>query len=474
MILFGGLIIIALVVYAVVRRVDVRLALLLAAVALGAMCGTLPAIAQKFFSTLVAAEFVVPICSAMGFAYVLRQTGCDRHLVHLMVNPLRRVSFLLIPGAVMVGFICNIAIISQVSTAVTVGAVLIPILLASRVSPETAGAALLMGASIGGELLNPGAPEFRTIITEARKLGVPLDSAHCAQAVLPLLMIHVPASIGLFWWQSRKTERAWAALPESERPLPKNLTLITEGEEPFKINFFKAAVPLVPLVLLMLMGKPLEIISIPHDWLVGAKESASLLEKASKFLEEPRLANATAEIFDSRLISLAMIVGVLCASLASPRAAKDSAKAFFEGAGYAYANIISIIIAAVCFGEGVKGIGLDKVIGAFVEHQPGALLPLAGFVPLGFGAVSGSGMAATQSLAGFFIGPGQSVGLSPEHTGAVIAIGAAAGRTMSLVAAVTLMCAQLTETSPVRLARRVAFPLLVGTAATVIVAMVRQ
>ena len=445
MILFGGLVIIALAVYAVIRRVDVRLALLLAAVSLGAISQTLPAITQKFFATLTDGKFVIPICSAMGFAYVLRHTQCDRHLVHLLTNPLKHGRSFLIPGAVLVAFFVNIPIISQTSTAVAVGAVLVPLLLAARVSPETTGATLLLGASIGGELLNPGAPEFRTISAEAYNLGIKLDPSLCVQAMLPLLLVHVPVATGLFWLQSHRVEKIWIA-QNAEVASP-------TAVENFHVNFFKALVPLVPLALLIIAGKPWELIPIPESWLVDSKDAPGT--------------------FDSRLIGAAMIVGVLCAALTAPRQAKELAGTFFEGAGYAYANVISIIVAATCFGEGVKNIGLDKVIGDFVTQQPGALLPLAGFVPLGFGFVSGSGMASTQSLAAFFIVPGQVLNLSPQATGAVVALGAAAGRTMSLVAAVTLMCSQLTDTPPDRLVRRVAFPLLVGMAATVIFAMLR-
>ena len=98
-----GLLIIAAAVYAILKRVDVRLALLLAAAALGAIGGDLAAVVRKFFLTLTNEQFVVPICCAMGFAYVMRQSGCDQHLVHLLVKPLRRVRVLLIPGAVLVG-----------------------------------------------------------------------------------------------------------------------------------------------------------------------------------------------------------------------------------------------------------------------------------------------------------------------------------------------------------------------------------
>ncbi|HEX4590342.1 MAG TPA: hypothetical protein VH120_10465, partial [Gemmataceae bacterium] len=76
-----GLAIIAAAVVAIARRVDVRLALLLAAFAMGGVAGDVSPILRTFFATLGSEQFVVPICSAMGFAHVLRQTGCDRHLI---------------------------------------------------------------------------------------------------------------------------------------------------------------------------------------------------------------------------------------------------------------------------------------------------------------------------------------------------------------------------------------------------------
>src|ERR1700687_5123322 len=129
-----GLVIIAVTVYAILRRVDVRLALMVAALALGAggndiaeSTAGIAAVLRTFLATLSNEQFVVPICTAMGFAHVLRLTGCDQHLVQLLVNPLRRVRVFLIPGAVVVGFLVNIPVISQTSTAVAIGPVLIPL-----------------------------------------------------------------------------------------------------------------------------------------------------------------------------------------------------------------------------------------------------------------------------------------------------------------------------------------------------------
>src|SRR4051812_44787613 len=113
-----GILIVAAAATAVLRGLDVRLVMFLGAVALGALAGDVPAILKTFLSTLADEQYVVPICSAMGFAYALRQSGCDRHLVLLLVQPVRRIRFLLLPAAVEIGFFVNIAIISQASTAV--------------------------------------------------------------------------------------------------------------------------------------------------------------------------------------------------------------------------------------------------------------------------------------------------------------------------------------------------------------------
>ena len=105
--------------------------------------------------------------------------------------------------------------------------------------------------------------------------------------------------------------------------------------------------------------------------------------------------------------------------------------------------------------------------------MPGLLLPVAGFVPLAFAALSGSGMAATQSLYTFFVDPATQLGADPKEVGAVVSISAAAGRTMSPVAAVALMSAKLTGTNSFQLARRVAVPLLVSIAVMILLRMGR-
>jgi DcuC family C4-dicarboxylate transporter len=118
----------------------------------------------------------------------------------------------------------------------------------------------------------------------------------------------------------------------------------------------------------------------------------------------------------------------------------------------------------------IQAAGLARSLGNLIEQVPGLIKPLAAFVPLTFAAISGSGMASTQSLYGFFHHPAVALGLDPVDIGALVSLGSAAGRTMSPVAAVVLMCAALTQTNPFTLVRRV--PLLTGVAVVVLLRLV--
>ncbi|MBY0524619.1 MAG: C4-dicarboxylate transporter DcuC [Gemmataceae bacterium] len=445
-----GLLIIAAAVYAIARQFDVRLVLTVAGLALGALAGQPMAIVRTFLATFSNERFVIPLCTAMGFAYVLRLTECDRHLVQLLVKPLRRARPILIPGAVLVGFLVNIPVVSQTSTAVAIGAVLVPLLRAAGFSAVTTGAALLLGSSLGGELLNPAAPELLTV-AEALKI----QSADCVEHVLPLLLVQLAVATPVFWFL--------CARAESQEPMKEETPAKEEkcdAELGFRVNLFKALVPLVPVTLLFLAGPPLKLVQVPRDW----------------FVEPPKTVDAApaprgAEVFESRQIGAAMLVGVVLAAMSAPRKLRDVATSFFEGAGYAFARIIGIIVAASCFGEGIKRIGLATAIGFLIDAAPILLIPVAGVLPMAFGWLCGSGMATTQALFEFFVAPAKAVQIDAAHVGAVVSIASAAGRTMSPVAAVTLMSAALTETNPLLLVRRVAVPLLIAMAITVIVAI---
>src|SRR4029079_1419339 len=131
----------------------------------------------------------------------------------------------------------------------------------------------------------------------------------------------------------------------------------------------------------------------------------------------------------------------------------------FEGAGYGFTHVVSLIVTANCFGKSIESAGVAQALGQLIADAPRLMQRLAAFVRLTFAGISGSGMASTQSLYGFFHTPALALGIDPVSVGALVSVGAAAGRTMSPVAAVALMCATMTGTNPLALAKRVAGPL---------------
>ena len=89
MTLAATILIILLALYALLREVDVRLVLFLAGLALASLAARPLVVFDTFLVEMGNGKTIGPICSAMGFAYVLRGTGCDQAMVRLLLVPAR-------------------------------------------------------------------------------------------------------------------------------------------------------------------------------------------------------------------------------------------------------------------------------------------------------------------------------------------------------------------------------------------------
>ena len=389
-----GLAIIIGAICAVVREWEVRIVLSCAALALGLIVGAPDVIVREFLSNFINEKFVIPLCCGMGFAQVLRHTGCDKNLVHLLVHPLSKVRFLLVPGTVLVGFLVNMPIVSQSSTAVTIGAVIIPILRAAGLSPITTGAALLLGCSIGGELFNPAAPEVLTTFQVSQKAAKELpdlaidpatfDASRCVQRIFPLNLIGLACATITFWiislFREQSTISQNVSKPAETVPPPHELPAF--GSFAGVLFLLRAIVPLFPLVFLYLCSYPFNFIEVDRSWLVS----------------ESVPADRAREIVPTRLIGLAMIMGVVAAVMVSPSKFKGAGMAFFEGAGFGFGHIVSLILVAQGFAKGIELVGFAQTIAGLIEAFPQLLIPLAGILALGFAFLCGSGTVSYTHL----------------------------------------------------------------------------
>ena len=164
----AALIIIALAMYCLVRKVEVRLTLFAAGLALATLALKPLVVFDVFLAEMGNVKTIGPICSAMGYAFVLRATGCDRALVELLLAPARRAWWLLIPGGCLTGFVANMAVTSQTAVAAAVAPILLPLMLAARFSPAAAAATVVLGCSGGGSLFNPGDADLVAIHEASR------------------------------------------------------------------------------------------------------------------------------------------------------------------------------------------------------------------------------------------------------------------------------------------------------------------
>ena len=425
---------------AIARRVDVRLVLILGAIPLFLATARLPELVGTFAQEMANPRTVVPIGSALGFAHVLKLTGCDQHLVHLLLRPVRLFRVLLVPGGVAAGYLVNTTIVSQTGAAAVIGPILVPLLRAGGFPPAAAGAVLLLGCSMGGELFNPAAVEMSTLAELTHS-----PPGDVIARVAPLNLLACGIVLLTFWGL---TSRGPGPVPEpipGASPVPPETGAgpATGQAGPFRVNPIKAAVPTLPLVLLF---------------------------AAPTFLHLPP---AMAAFERPASILAAMLIGVAAALVTTPACAARAPAAFFEGAGYAYTHVISLIVAATVFADGVKATPLIGRMTAGLADRPLGATAVGVALPWLLANVSGSGIAPAVAVMKSMVPSAGAMGLGPIRLGALISLGGHFGRTMSPAAAVVAMSAALSSAPPGALLRRVAPPLVVGGAVLLLANLLR-
>ena len=149
--LWVGLAIVIVTFWLIYKNYEARLVLALSGIVMALLgqylCGglTVSAAVQAFVKQLVNGGLVPTIVTVMGFGYVMTFTKCSDHLVNALVRPLTHVPAIVIPGAVIITWLLNIVLPSAAGIAAAVGVLLIPALIALKVRPVMAAAAVFLG-----------------------------------------------------------------------------------------------------------------------------------------------------------------------------------------------------------------------------------------------------------------------------------------------------------------------------------------
>ena len=384
---------------------------------------------SAFTSYMTKAGLIKAICASMGFAFVMKFTGCDRALVNLLTRPLGNIGFLLIPLVVALTYFINIAIPSAAGCSAAVGATLIPVMMAAGVKPEMAGAAVFAG-TFGG-VLSPGSAHnvFVADMVKAHNpsytvqdvIGVQFSSAITALIVV-LIVISITAIV------CKDYTKGVNYLAQKESGANSVASNSADGSnldaQPQKINVLYALMPLVPLVILVIGGTSLNQVSFLKWTKMGVAE--------------------------------AMLLGAILTIAVTLTDPQKITKEFFKGMGSAYAEIIGIIIAAGVFVAGLSACGAIDFVIEWLKNEQGYVKFGGTFVPFFMGIVTGSGDAASMAFNTAVTVHADALGFEQDKLGMAVAISGALGRSASPIAGACIVCAGLAMVSPIQIAKRTA------------------
>lgn len=431
--LWVGLAIVIVTFWLIYKNYEARLVLALSGIVMALLgqylCGglTVSAAVQAFVKQLVNGGLVPTIVTVMGFGYVMTFTKCSDHLVNALVRPLTHVPAIVIPGAVIITWLLNIVLPSAAGIAAAVGVLLIPALIALKVRPVMAAAAVFLGT--WGSVVSPGLmfnPQIADIAFKAKEIPAP-------DAMIVIFQEFVPSAIGAL---VAAVLLAILAMVMREGVGSNKEDTSAEAAKEFKINPIYAIVPVIPLFLLVIASKqvgwlPTKVFTVPVCMLIGT--------------------------------AVGMVVG-----LVNKQSLGDCSKRFCRGAGDGFADVVILIAAAALFAAGMRSIGLTGALVDAMKGSQSVAMFSAAAGPFVMAAISGSGNAAALAFNEAITPHAADFGLTIVQLGAVAQIAAGLGRTMSPVAGGVIILAGIAGVNPFEVAKRTAVPVLIALVVTTI------
>ena len=237
--LTGGIIVI-IAFAAIIRKYETRTVLLVAGALMCFIGGVMGQFMDSFVKTMIHGSLVPTICTVMGFAFVMKHTECDQHLVHALSGLISKSHAIIIPLAMLVTWWLNIAVTSAAGAAAAIGSILIPALIAAGVHPAMAGAAILAGT--WGSAISPGNTHvaFISKMANVDVMFVVLETA--LPAIIASLVVAVSLTLVAAFRKEGPSKARQEALAEQG-----TASIVSK----FKVNGLKAMAPIVPLVILV-------------------------------------------------------------------------------------------------------------------------------------------------------------------------------------------------------------------------------
>ncbi len=409
-----ALAVIALTIYALAKRIETRLVLFTAGFFLCALTLNPMKALNAFAASMTKGSLILAICSCMGFAFVSTLTKADRSLVHYLASPIRGLGIFLIPVCTAVTFVLNIAIPSAAGCSAAVGSTLIPVMLRAGIKPAAAAAAVFGGTM--GSLLSPGSAHNPFIANMAGMDMMDFIAYHTPWSI----SVGVISCVGLLIWCFILGDH------KGDTNAKAQVKVVDDG---FKANPIMAFLTLVPILILV----------VGNVWVPAMKMGVA------------------------QAMVLGAVIMLVAAMLIQRTNPQEFTKAFFNGLGKAYGDVMGIIIAAGVFAAGLQASGL---IATFIEmlKESNDIARWGGSIgPWLLATISGSGDAATFAFNEAVTPHAKEFGMEIHSLGGLAYLCGAIGRTMSPIAGGMIVVCGIAMANPIEVAKRTAVPMTFAT-----------
>ncbi|HEY0207981.1 C4-dicarboxylate transporter DcuC [Acerihabitans sp.] len=370
------------------------------------------------------------IMAAGGFADYMDHIKASNAMVDTCIKPLQMIKapYVILAIGYILSQLLHVAISSAAGLAMLLLVTFFPVLV--RLGVSKAAAASMIGMSAFMDL----GPAVGTANLAAKHAGMEA-AVYFAHYQLPLAMGVMATVAVLIFFTARYFDAKDGAVMAAQPPEP------AVGQETARAPAFYALLPVFPVVLVIVFS-PLLVSAIKID------------------------------------VVTAMIIGTLLAFACELLVKRDfkvackGVQVFFKGMGTMFTSIVSLLVCADVFAQGLQIIGAVDYIINTVQTAGfgfGGMTVVMALLVCVTAALTGSGVAAFFSFSGLAPGIAAKFGESAVSMILPMQLMAGMGRSISPVAGVIIAVSKAGECSPFMIVRRTFIPAVGGMAAMLII-----
>lgn len=374
------------------KGIDCRLIFLSSGLLLGMLSGNLSPAFDAVGLVIIQKQSLVGVCAMLGYTYLMKQYQYQQELIDLCRDTVQKIRVVVLPAVLLVTMLTNIIITSALECVAVIGCLVIPLLQQTGYQPVLTASAIVCGT--WGSILNSDSLHNIYI---GKLAGVQVRQVvlgHVQATVIALIILL--AVFGLLSYRYAKF-----AVDSAAERCQQSSDEAVNCRNKWR---FTAIFPLLPL--LIMLRRSCFVTIIPEITLLKA-----------------------------------VFISLFIVMLTGNRPGKISA--FFCGIGQGIANVISVILCAVFFVQGMEMSGMTNRLLELYNTELLTFRGLATYGPLIISFFTGSGDISSMAFHTAVTAKVSQLGHSALALGSHAYLTASWGRCFSPLAGSLILCAQL-------------------------------